>query len=71
VFITTKRTQYSIGQLRAEVTAILLRDSGEVMRTLSIEGDDMDELTALRKRLGLRHDPNIAVHEAIKTEISN
>jgi propanediol dehydratase small subunit len=71
VFVTKKRTRYSIGQLRAEVTAILLRDSGEVMHTLSIDGDDLDELTALRKRLGLRHDPNIAVHEAIETEISN
>jgi hypothetical protein len=29
------------------------------------------DLAALRKRLGLRHDPNIAVHEAIETEISN
>ncbi len=68
VFVTKKRTRYSIGHLGAEVTSILLRDSGEVMHTLSIEGDDLEELTALRKRLGLRDEPNIAVHEAIETE---
>jgi|TARA_B110000483_G_scaffold204908_1_gene248173 hypothetical protein len=55
----------------AETTAVLVRNSGEVMHPLSIEGDDLDKLTALRKQLGLRCDPNIAVHEAIETEISN
>ena len=71
VFVTKKRTRYSVGQLSAEVTSILLRDSGEVMHTLSIEGDDLDELTALRKRLGLRDEPNIAVHEAIEAEFQD
>ena len=71
VFVTKKRTRYSIGRLDAEVTAILLRDSGEVLHTLLIEGDDLDELTALRKRLGLHGDPNIGVHEAIEAEFSD
>jgi hypothetical protein len=70
VFVAKKRTRYCIGRLDAEVTAILLRDSGEVMHTLVIEGDDLDELTALRERLGLGGDANIAVHEAIEAEIS-
>ena len=69
VFVTKRRTRHSIGSLRAESTDIELRDSGEVMHTLSIEGDDLDELVALRRRLGLRDEPNIAVHDAIEAEL--
>jgi len=69
VFVTKKRRRYLVGSLRAEVTTVLLRDSGEVMHTLSIEGDDLGELISLRKRLGLRDEPNIAVHEAIEAEL--
>jgi hypothetical protein len=34
---------------------------------LSIEGDDIDELAGLRKKLGLRGEDNIAVHHALDT----
>ncbi len=65
VFVVKQRRRFRIGSLRAEVTDIEVLDTGEVLRTLSIEGDDLDELTALRKQLGLRDQPNIAVHQAI------
>jgi hypothetical protein len=68
VFVTKYRHRYRIGSLRAEATDIQLRDSGDVLHTLSIEGDDLDELIALRKRLGLLDEPNLAVHEAISAE---
>lgn len=71
VFVTKQRLRYRIGDLRAEATDVKLRETGEVMHTLSIEGDDLDELVMLRKRLGLRDEPNIAVHDAIDAEISS
>jgi hypothetical protein len=71
VFVAKKRQRYSIGDLRAEATDIKLRDSGEVLHTLSIEGNDLDELVDFRKRLGLHEEPNIAVHEAIEAELLN
>lgn len=65
VFVTKERRRYRIGDLRAEATDITIRDTGEVLHTLSIEGDDLDRLSALRKRLGLRNEDNIAVHNAL------
>ena len=35
------------------------------MHTLAIEGENLDDLVSLRKKLGLRDQPNVAVHEAI------
>lgn len=69
IFVRKHRVRYGVGSLRAEVTDIDIRDSGEQLRTLSIQGDDLAELVALRKQLGLRGEPNIAVHEAIDAEI--
>jgi hypothetical protein len=65
VFVAKERRRYRIGQLRAEATDITIRETGEVLHTLSIEGDDLDDLTALRKRLGLRDEDNVAVHNAL------
>jgi hypothetical protein len=65
VFVTKLRRRYRIGSIRAEVTDITIESSGEVLRTLAIEGDDLDDLVALRKKLGLRGSENIAVHVAI------
>lgn len=69
VFVTKQRQRYRIGELRAEATDIELRESGEIMHTLSIEGDDLDDLVALREHLGLSNEPNVAVHDAIEAEI--
>lgn len=65
VFVVKNRRRYTIGNLRAEVTDVEITETGDVLRTLQIEGDDLDDLVALRKKLGLRDEPNVAVHEAI------
>ena len=70
VFVTKKRTRFRLGELRAEVADITLTKSGQVLRTLSIDGEDLDALTALRQRLGLTDEPNISVHQAIFDEVS-
>ncbi|MFK7917752.1 MAG: hypothetical protein AB8G14_06715 [Ilumatobacter sp.] len=65
VFVIKHRRRYTIDKLRAEVTDIEVVETSEVLNTLAIEGEDLDELVALRKKLGLRDEPNVAVHEAI------
>ncbi len=65
VLVEKLRTRYRVGSVRAEVTEITIKSSGEVLKSLAIEGDDLDELAALRKRLGLRGEENVAVHVAI------
>lgn len=68
VFVTKRRRRYRIGSLKAEVTNIKITETGESLRTVAIEGDDLDELVALRKKLGLRDEPNIPVHQALDDE---
>ncbi len=65
VFVTKERQRFEIGDLVAEVTDIAFADSDEVLHTLSVEGDDLKALVRLRKELGLRGEPNIAMHQAI------
>ena len=65
VFVTKDRRRYRVDNLRAEVTKITISDTHEVIRTLSIEGNDLDALRRLRDRLGLDGDPNMAVHQVI------
>ena len=65
VFVVKNRRRYTIGKLRAEVTDIEVTETSEVMHTLQIEGENLDDLVALRKKLGLRDQPNVAVHEVI------
>ncbi len=68
VFVTKQRCRYRIGDLRAEATDIRILETGDVLYTLSFEGDDLDQLAALRKRLGLRGEDNVAVHHALDLE---
>jgi hypothetical protein len=68
VFVTKQRRRYRIGDLRAEATDIVIRESGDVLHTLSIDGDDLAQLAALRKRLGLRGEDNVAVHTTLDQE---
>lgn len=65
VFVTKTRRRHTIGTLRAEVTDIAIDETGEVLHTIAIEGDDLDALVKLRKRLGLKGEDNVAVHQAI------
>lgn len=69
VFVTKQRRRFRIGTLRAESTDIRIHETGEVLQTLSIEGDDLEDLAALRKRLGLRGQDNIGVHSALDSEL--
>jgi len=66
VFVTKDRQRFRIDDLWAEVTDIEFNDSDEVLHTLSVEGDDLKALVALRKKLGLRGEPNVAMHQAIE-----
>lgn len=65
IFVIKHRRRYTIGDLRAEITDIEVVDTSEVLHTLAIEGTNLDDLVSLRKKLGLRDEPNLAVHEAI------
>lgn len=68
VFVTKKRRRFRIGGIRAEVTDVTIDATGEVLRTLAIEGDDLDELVALRKKLGLAKEENVPMHVAIGSD---
>ena len=65
IFVSKQRRRYTVGDLRAEVTDVEIIESGEMLRTLSIEGDDLRELVKLRKKLGLKGEENTPVHQAI------
>ena len=69
VFVTKQRRRYRVGGLRAESTDVTIHEIGETLHTLLIEGDDLEELAGLRKRLGLRGVENVAVHNALDFEI--
>jgi hypothetical protein len=65
VIVSKDRRRFRVGDLRAESTDITIAETGEVMHTLSIEGDDLEQLRALRRRLGLHGHANVAVHNAL------
>lgn len=69
VFVTKDRVRHRVGALRADVTDLRIDGTDIVLRSLSIEGHDLDDLVALRSRLGLKGEPNIAVHEAIDSAL--
>lgn len=66
VVVTKRRTHYVIGDIRAEATSIEVDETSDVLHTLVIEGDNLKELAALRRKLGLRGKRNVAVHRAIQ-----
>jgi hypothetical protein len=65
VFVTKLRRRYRVGALRAEASNIRIHRTGQILHTLSIEGDDLVQLCALRRRLGLRGEDNVAVHNVL------
>ncbi|MEM7092315.1 MAG: hypothetical protein AAF567_04870 [Actinomycetota bacterium] len=71
VFVTKHRRRYYIGDLIAEVTDIDIHETDRTLRTLSIEGDDLKELTKLRKQLGIKGEDNVAMHQLIEAETSD
>ena len=70
VQVTKRRRRYALGELKAEVTDVEIHPSGEVVRTLSIEGNNLRDLVKLRKTLGLKGESNTAVHQFIDDEFS-
>ena len=70
VFVSKHRRRYEYESLRAEVTDIEIHGTDEVLRTISIEGDSLKELAKLRKQLGLRKEPNVAMHNFIETSLT-
>jgi hypothetical protein len=67
--VSKQRRRYRVGDLRAESTDITIAETGDVLHTLSIEGDDLDQLRSLRRRLGLHGHENIAVHNALEISV--
>jgi hypothetical protein len=65
-FVAKHRRRNPGGLLRAEATDTTILETGEVLHTLSIEGDDLNRLVALRERLGLRGEDNAAVHNVLR-----
>jgi len=70
VFVAKRRRRYRVGDLKAEVTDISIVQTKQSMTTLAIEGDNLDDLVALRKKLGLKREPNTPVHQAIPQAIA-
>lgn len=68
VFVEKDRRRYRIGKLRAEVTDVVIVGTDDVLHTLAIEGADLDDLVALRKELGLKDVPNMAMHVALSEQ---
>jgi len=69
VFVTKHRTRYRIGSVRAEITNILIRDTGDELRTIAIVGHNLDDPVALRKTLRLKGSDNVPVHVAIDAAV--
>ena len=64
VTVRKKRRRFSVGSARAEVTEISVA-GGPSARSIAIEGDDLDELVRLRKKLGLDGEDNVPMHEML------
>lgn len=69
VLVTKDRRRYRIGSMRAEVTDVTFGRTGNVLRTIAIEGDDLEELVRLRDRLGLDGARNVSLHRAIEADL--
>lgn len=65
VFVAKHRVRFAIGDLRAEATDIEIVEAGELLHTLCIQGNDLPDLVKLRKRLGLKGEPNTPMHQVI------
>ncbi len=70
VQVTKRRRRYKLGEMKAEVTDVEVHNTGEVARTLSIEGANLRDLVKLRKTLGLKGESNTAVHQYIDEEFN-
>ena len=68
LFVTKHRRRYRIGSIKAEVTKIDVEGSDIQLRTVAIEGGNLKDLVALRRRLGLENQPNVPMHVALEDQ---
>ncbi len=71
VFVTKQRKTYRIGNVRAEIVKIDLRDGDKRLHSIALQGRDLKELKALVGDLGLDAEPNVPMHIAIEQEFAN
>ena len=71
VFVTKQRKTYKIGNIRAEIVKIDLRDGSKRLHSIAVQGRDLKELRALVGDLGLDAEPNVPMHIAIEQEFAN
>jgi hypothetical protein len=69
VFVTKQRKVYRIGNVRAEIVKIDLRDGSKRLHSIAVQGRDLKELRALIGDLGLDAEPNVPMHVAIEQEL--
>ncbi len=65
VFVTKFRRRFRLGSIRAEVTDLEVEGADTQLRSLAIQGEDLDELVALRSALGLGDESSVPMHAAI------
>ena len=68
LFVTKHRRRYRIGSMKAEVTKIDVHGSENRLHTVAIQGDNVKELVALLRKVGLHGLPNVAMHVALEDE---
>ncbi len=70
VFVVKNRRRYRIGSMKAEVTEINVKGRNKSLRTVAIEGDNLKDLVALRRELGLKGEANVPMHVALDRQAS-
>jgi hypothetical protein len=65
VVVDKYRKRFDLGSIRAEATKLRVEGQSGPLRSVAIEGSDIDDLIQLRSLLGLAKVPNLAVHLAV------
>lgn len=68
VFVTKKRRTWNIGDMRAEISRVDLRDHDVRLHSVAVQGRDVERLTQLLEQLGLDGLPNVPMHLAVLDE---
>ncbi len=68
VVVDKRRRRFHLGSIRAEATDLIVQGQPGRLRTLAIEGRDLDDLIKVRSLLGLAKVPNLALHLAVELQ---
>ncbi|MCP5033723.1 MAG: hypothetical protein GY939_18145 [Actinomycetia bacterium] len=68
VVVDKHRRRFQFGSIRAEATDLFVQGQPRRLRTLAIEGPDLDDLIRVRSLLGLAKVPNLALHLAVELQ---